>query len=120
MLGNNHHFQKSLDNKFLSTGQLPNGLHAGYATAASSREWPTDCELSSTITIHIFNTSVEIEAFAGYYFAIEMRLKLLMSFAYCYHYPIEIFVACAVEATNVTCFFLKYKKFLFAHHDVFM
>ena len=26
-----------------------------------------------------------------------MRLNLLMSFAYCYDYPIEIFVACTVE-----------------------
>ena len=33
----------------------------------------------------------------GQYFQIEMRLKLLMSFAYCYDYPIEIFVACTVE-----------------------
>ena len=26
-----------------------------------------------------------------------MRLNLLMSFAYCYDYPKEIFVACTVE-----------------------
>ena len=40
---------------------------------------------------------MKIEAFAGHYFEIEMRLNLLMIFAYCYDYPIEIFVTCTVE-----------------------
>ena len=53
--------------------------------------------VSLTITIHIFNTSIKIEAFVEHYFEIEMRLNLLMSFAYCYDYPIEIFVACTLE-----------------------
>ena len=26
-----------------------------------------------------------------------LRLKVLMSFAYCYDYPVEIFVGCTVE-----------------------
>ena len=49
------------------------------------------------IAIHIFNISIKIEAFAGHYFEIDMRLKLLMSFAYCYDYSVEIFVTCTVE-----------------------
>ena len=56
---------------------------------------------------YIYNSYIQyfhkIEAFAGHYFGIEMRLKLLMSFAYDYDYPIEICVACTVETRNDTC-----------------
>ena len=34
------------------------------------------------------------------YSEIGMRLKLLMSFGYCYDYPIEIFVAFTVESSE--------------------